>query len=264
MVYKLFSFILLGGVLVLGGFYVYERYTKNKLEENLNNQIAQLQQTVKEKDGLYSKRGVEIENLKSENKDLQKIIKNRDEQILAMTDVIIKLKDKIYELQNVIESMEDVSGNPVDLSEQCRECLLGVRFIVGFDQTFDYLNIGGYCKTNPGEVHIELKWVRPLKLNLILTKDKNDNFRAYLDAKGSDIESAELNLKIDPSIFDLHWYERLYVQGSVGLGSGLFTSVGVGTILFDNFAIGSFIGIDYDGKNLRKFYGGNILWWPLK
>jgi len=264
MVYKFFSIVLGLGLVVLGCLYMYQRWDNNRNQDELNNQIAQLQQTVKETTSAYSKLAIEADNLKTKNKELQRIIDTRDEEIVSLTDVIIKLKDKIMDLQNVIESMEDAAGNPVDLSAECRECLLGVRFIVGFDQDFDYLNISGHTKTNPAEAHIELKWLRPLKFSLILTKDKKDNYRVYLDSKESDIESVELNLKVDPSIFDIKWYERIAFGANLGLGDGLLTSVSVNVLIFDNWFVGPFFATTFDGKDIKKFYGGNVLWQVFK
>jgi hypothetical protein len=249
---------------VAGCFYVYQRYEKNKLEQELNNQIAQLQQTVKETQTAYSRLATEADNLKTENKKLNKIIKDRDEEIVSLTDIIVKLKDKIADLENLVVTITDSNGNEIELDKECKECLVNVRFMVAFSENFDYLNVSGQTWTNPGEAHLELKWLRPLRFSLILAKDEKDNFRAYLDSKDSDIESVELNLKVDPSVFDVKFYERLAVGANIGLGDGLLTSVSANILIFDNWFVGPFFATTFDGKDIKKFYGGNVLWQLFK
>ena len=110
--------------------------------------------------------------------------------------------------------------------------------------------------TNPPYAEVKIEWIRDLKFTLILTRDSKEKYRVYLDSENSDVVPSKLDLKIDPSVFDRSWYEKIAVSpsllvGSAGLTGGLnltydFTDdmyAGVGSTLF------------FTGKKMYTFYG---------
>lgn len=243
--YKFLSMLLAVLLLICGGFYLYERYKHNQDTALLNNQIAQQQQTIKETQDAYSKLAVEAKNLKVENAELQKKIKDRDEQIVSLTQVNIRLRDQIIQITNATQTEQNG------------------RTKVEFSKDNGLLKVSGYTLTNPAFAQINLEWLRDINLQLVLVKDKNNIFRVYLDSQSSDIESATLSLKIDPSVFEYKWYERLAVSGGTLLGNNtLVSNVGIQLKIY-NWLVGPSVGIVV-GPSVQKVYGVQASWFPFE
>jgi hypothetical protein len=263
MIYKLLSGILAVGLLVVGVLFAKERYDAQNLSRQLNNEIAKLQQNVKETETAYSSKALELENLKVENSELSKKLKDRGEEVAALGEVVLTWKNKYFKIKNATESHQDSSGNPVELPEAC-DVPEDVRTKVEFESTDDYLRVFGYTLTNPAYAEVSVEWVRGLKLTFLLAKDKDDTFRLYLDSRSRDIIPAELSLKIDPSVFRKSWYEKLAIGGSLNVGEGLATSVNFNYELFEDLVVGPQFLLMYDGSQTRKMYGANVLWYPFR
>jgi len=261
--YKYLSIILGVLILVCASFYAYERYSHAKTRKNLNNQIAQLSDTLKETETAYSKLAIETNEIVLQNEELQKIIDDRDEEIISLSEIVLKWKNKYFEIKDAQQDIVDHDGNPVDLDEICQECFSNNRFKVSFDQTKDYLRIYGNTFTNPPEAYINLEWVKDIVFNLILAKN-DDIYRIYLDTNNSDIVPIDIKLKIDSSVYDTKWYERIGIFGNISVGDGLMTSVGSNIFIFDDFLFGPILSTTYDGNNIKKYYGLNIGWFPFK
>lgn len=265
--YKILSIILAGLLVVAGIFYVYERYTKNKMQDELNNQLAQLSKTLKETETAYSKLGLQVDNIKAENKQLQKIIDKKNEEIVALNEVVLHWKDLYFKILNASGGVVDPNtGEVIPVEPDCEKCLQNKSFKVEFSQTQDYLKISGYTLYNyqkPSQAFIDVKWVRDLKLTIILTKNKNV-YKAYVDTNSSDVVPSSVELKVDPSVFDIKWYQRLGVGANVGLGDGLMVGLNAYVQIFNNILVGpSFVNV-FNGKDYMKFYGANVGWFPFR
>lgn len=251
-VYKLLS-VVLAGLLVAGGvFYGIERYTHAKQRRELTNQIAELEGVIQETETAFSRRAVETSNLKLKNKELQTKIEDRDEEAVALTETVLKWKTKYIKVKNATETVVDTDGDPNTTDD--------IRLRVDFAQIEDPIKVSGFTLTNPPEAEITIEWMRDLKLSLILTKDKNDLFRIYLDTDSTDVVPADLRLTVDPSILDRRWYEKIGVDGAVAAGEGIAFMVGLRYDVFDNWAIGPALMMHYDGNKLRKTYGISTTW----
>jgi hypothetical protein len=261
--FKYLSGILLLVCLVLGGFYLWEKKSHLKTKIELENELTQLQGIVQETKTAYSRQALELQNLKVNNSELQKIIKDKDETIFAISQVALKLKDKAFEDKNVNVTVLDPDGNPVSLPATCEECLKNVRLKVEFNQGDDLIGVSGYTLTNPGYAFAKVVWKRPLQMNLVLTRTKTEKFKVYLDA-GSDAIPSELDLKFDPSVFEKKWYEKISVVGGVGIGKGLLSSLGLGYEFIDKIVVGPSFHLYYDGIEARKLYGANVTWFPFR
>ena len=60
----------------------------------------------------------------------------------------------------------------------------------------------------------------------------------YVDTNDSDVVPSNLILKIDPSIFDLKWYNRIAFSLQTGIGDGLMVGVGGSVQIFSNWLVG--------------------------
>jgi len=261
--WKYFSFFLIAGILVLGGFYLFERYSHAKTRKEFNNQVTELQGTLKETETAYSMLAILKDNLKTSNEELRKIIEDREEEVAVLSEINIKLRDRIVEITDATSSVEDSNGNPIEIESDCEECLKDKRFRVDFIAGDDLLDIQGYTLTNPSFVDISFKWRRDIKLNLILTK-KNEKFRIYVNSEGSDVESAKLSLSVDPNVFKNKWYQKIGFGTSIGIGSGVQSSVGAYYEITNDWTIGPLFTFQYDGNKFGTFYGAQALWFPFR
>ncbi len=256
--YKLVSGVLLVALLVLGATTLYTRHKNNQLITQLNNKVATLEGTLKETETAASVRAVELENLKSQNKELQGIMDKRDEEVAALGKIILLWKKKYFEIKDAQGSVEG------EVPVGCEECAKTLRLRVDFGQTQDYLRVDGYTLTNPAYAELEVRWERPLKLSFILAK-KDDKFRLYVDSNSPDIIPGELTLTVDPSVFEKKWYEKLYVGGSLNVGEGIATSLGIGYEFTKNISAGPSVFVFYDGqRRMFKLYGANVQWYPFR
>ena len=264
MIYKILSAILFVGVLVAGGFYFYEKYCHQKDLQEANNQVAELQGTIKEKENLYSAKAVEVGNLEAKNKELEKTIKSRNEQIAAIAEINLSLNDELIKIKNALQEVLDQNGNVVPIEPECEKCFLGKRFKVSFEQEQNCIKVSGFTLTSPPEAEVKVSWVKPLTLNVYLTRDDNKNFRIYLESQDNMFEKIDLSLKVDPSIFDITWYERFAFGGNLVAGQGIGSSLSIYYQFFGAWLIGpSFMGT-YDGMKFEKMYGASVIWFPFK
>jgi len=256
--YKYLSIVLFFGLLTMGGFYLYQRHENASVKKALNNQIATLEGTIKETETVYSARGVELEDIKSDNSELQQKIKDRDEKIFSLSEVNLKLKNQVFKLTNASESTEGTGDNirhRVDFDTQKQVNLSNV--------TESYLRVYGHTLTNPPYAEVSLEWLRDLKLNFVLTKNNDDTYRLYVDSGTSDIVPSKVTLKVDPSLFDRKWYQKVAIGTDILIGPRILNSLKL-TYDVDKFYIGPVVMIGYNNDSIYKFYGISAGYYPFK
>jgi hypothetical protein len=255
--------------LVAGGWWKQIQY----LDElsNLNNALAASQQLIRETATAYSSKAFEVENLKTQNKDLQAAIKRNKEEIFALTNISLEWKDKYFEIKNAKQTVVDTSGSqPTSLSTECEFCLVDKRFKVEFNQEQSNLQISGYTLTNPPYASIKLHWTKPLKLQLALTKDKSGDFKVYIDSEDKEVVPTELVLKVDPTILGRKWIEKINIFGSIGVGHtvtepkswGGLMSVGVGYLITPRINLGLGVTALYN-RDFQLYYQVLINYFPF-
>ena len=74
----------------------WEKSSHGKTKRKLNNQIAELEGTIKETETVFSRRAIKVEDLESENEDLQSLIDDRDENILALAETNLRIRNKYF------------------------------------------------------------------------------------------------------------------------------------------------------------------------
>jgi len=263
-VYKYLSVVLVAVILVGGGFYLVEEKAHSNTRRTLTNEVARLEGTIRETETVSSRRAQEVKGLKSRNKDLQKIIKSRNEKIAALTEANIRLKDKVFTLESK-EKIIDKDGNEIELDALCRACIADKRFRVDFSQRDDPYLIEGFTLTNPPHAEVALKWTRDLHLDIVLTRDKSGNFRVYLDSRSGDVVPTELKLRIDPSAFTYRWYQKISTGGVLGLGErqGLL-GLSLQYDFTEALSAGPQVIWAYDGQQRDNIYGVSIRWYPFR
>lgn len=243
---------------------------KVHLEEvnKLNNALAASQQLVKETQTAVSSRAFEIEDLKAQNSDLQKVIKSKKEEVFALTDIALQWKNKYFEIKDAKQTVVNEAGTqPASLSSECEDCFAKTRIKVEFDQTKDDLRIFGYTITSPAQAQINLEWLKPLQLQLVLTKSEDGSFKVYLDEKdrsqSSMIVPTQLTLKVDPSVLSRKWYENIGFGADVQASqSGFSSSIRAFYNIKPNVFVGPSVTLQYTGQ-FQAFYGVTVGWFPF-
>lgn len=266
--YKTIS-IILSSLLVVGGIFFYiEKKAHSKSIVALNNKIAEQQGTIKEKESLYSSLSVRTESLEKQleaesqkMRDLKKIIIQRGEEIESITKISLNWKDLYLKAKNAQDSIIPNTGTTI--SQSCEECFLNHRVRVDFDEAINNWRVTGYTLNNPAEAELTLKRIKPLVINLVLTKTKN-GYRTYLSDENSELSSAKINLMLDDKSFAKKWYEKISITGDMSLSAeGL--SIGANLLygFFSHISIGPRLSLLYDGEEMHKFYGVGVEYFPF-
>jgi len=271
-VYKYLSAILLTALLVAAGSLWWEKHSHAKERRKLHNALAKTEEMQKETDSAYSRRGLELEDLKVKSKKLQHIIDDRNESVLALAETNIRLRNKYFKIKKAKETLQDKRGNDIDV-EKLPEDLKklydvvmdsGLRFKVDFEHTEEPLKVKGFTLTNPAYAEVKLEWTRDLQLQFILTKTDKDIYRVYIDSENSDIVPTDLKLTVDSSILELKWYEKIALGTDIGIGPAIQTGLSVFYDVRKNWFVGPKILWQYDGNEFKTFYSINLGWYPFR
>lgn len=262
----IFLFLFLGSV---GWFFWKQKLADDHIRQ-LSNQLALTQQLVKETATAYSSAALEMDNLKAKNKDLQSVIKKKQEEIFSLTDIAIQWKNQYWEIKNatgtIVDNKDPSSTQPVSLPTECLECLKNVRFRVDFEREQENLKLSGYTLTNPAFATISLEWTKPLMLQLVLTRSQEGVFKVYVDSPDKSFIPTELALKVDPSVFARKWYENIGVSSTIAASQYGFTgSVNAFYNVRYNVFIGPSVSLQYNASNssFQAFYGAIIGYYPF-
>jgi hypothetical protein len=268
MAYKILCGVLAALFVVAGLFYVAERYKNSKAATEYNNQIATLEGTIKDTETAYSQRGIELEGLKAKTEELQKVIEDREEEIVALGQISIEWKNKYLKIKNAKQSYVNPDGSAIDTTTSDDPSDMGdsdvmscdvnkTRIKVEFEQEEDPLIVKGFTLTNPAYAEISLEWTRKLNLDIVLAKDADGHFRLYVDPGSSDAVPMELDLKIDPSVLDRKWYENIGFGADIAGGNGgVQIAVRAHYDILNNFYIGPMFVLAINESLQPRMFGG--------
>lgn len=257
--YKYLSIALVVAFLAVAGFLVYEKYDHRQTRISVNNQIAQLEGTIQETESISSKRAILSNKLKSQNNELQDLLNQRDEEVLAKAGIVARWKSKYFKIKNASQVAVDKDGNEVE------DPVNASRTKVAFEHEEEPLKVTGFTLTNPAYAEIKLDWTRDLKLNLVLAKTDDDTFRIYVDAATSDVAPIELSLVVDPTLFDFKWYEKIAISSDIagGQNGGQLTF----SITYDitkQWFIGPYVAGQITSNGFGSFFGVSVGTYPFR
>lgn len=235
----------------------------SKEKGELQNAMAMKDQTIEVQKGLNEKLALhssDVESLlDSSNQQVQELkdeLKKTHEQLDSATTVSLSWK-KAYE--GLAAASQATVPNGV--STPPGGTAQAGRTEVDFSKDFGFIGVTGYTRTNPAEAWVSVKNLRPLKLTVALSQDRQGAWHAYAssseDNVGADIQVSAVN----PSIRDIHWYERIGLMGSVGFGDGVLAGAGP-SLDIGKFTLGPMAWITA-GTQVSKFYGASFTWRPF-
>ncbi len=261
--YKFLSGFLVVALVAAGSAYGFERWKHGNTRKDLNNKLAKAQKMQQETESAYSRLAIESENIKATNTELQSVIEDRDEEVLALANANIRLKNKVVRIENAKQTIVDSDGNVVVPDGTMSDCKNRIR--VDFEKEEDPLKISGHTLTNPAYAEVKIDWLRELKIEVVLTKNDDDTYRIYIDSGKSDIMPTDLTLQVDPTILEYSWYEKIGFGSSVTGGeTGLQLSISAFYDVIPNLAIGPMFQVGYVNGKAATYYGVIVSWWPWK
>lgn len=262
--YKFLSIVLAVLILIGGGAFLYEKRSHAKEKKELNNKIATMRSIIIETPTAASIEAVLLDDLRSKNSQLQSIIDDRNESIVAISKVSLKWKNRYLKEMNAEQSVVDEDNNPVVIDVDCEDCMSGKRFRVDFDQIDGIMYVKGFTLTNPAYAELELSRTEPLRLEISLAKGKDGSWRVYVDSNNAGLETADLDLAVDMSIFESKWYEKIGIGGDIGVGPGVQTTIRAFYDVDRAWFVGPFMTFQYDGSKFQKFYGATVGFYPFR
>lgn len=227
---------------------------------SLRNQIAEKDRVVEVQKGVYAKLAVETDGIKKllDSKDEQvKLLlgelKSRKAEVLTATSMAIAWK-KAYE--GAAEANQEVvpGTQPTEPGAVAKE-----RVKVSFHKDFGAVVVDGHTVTDPPEAFVSVKQGKPLRVSLVVSQEKDGSWKTYATSSDENI-SVDIGLTaVNPKVLEQQWYEKLSLDGSLGIGSGIVAGVGV------SYEVGQFdVGPAAWFSTSGQFYGANVSWHPFR
>lgn len=249
---------IVGAAFIAGvlGFMLGRRGADDEVSD-LTTRLAQAEQTVEIAKNLYAEKVAEIENLSSLLRDvsdasstaieeLVKKIEAADQRVLTLQKNVVYWKTA-YEGAVEASQGEQPSDDPVDPS----------RKRVDFRKDFGYIGVTGHTLTDPPEGYVKVEQLRPLRLTVAVTKNKDGTWSSYV-ASSEDNVAVDLGLSaLDLSVTKPKWYQRLWVEsGAVFLGEPS-ASIGL-SYRGDRFSVGPQCALSAQGGGCGISVGARI------
>ncbi len=240
----------------------------NKAEEArriaAQNRVAELSTVIQENEHTWSRLTQQkddlITALRQQNGGLAQMIEDREEHILALSNVVLSLRSAHI----VIRSQDggNVHETPVPSPD-------GERLRVDFDQTQDPIRVSGFTLTNPAEASIDVGFVRPLRLTLSVVQQRDLSWRTYVvgDYPGLNIDSIEA--AVSPWAREPEgraWYENIVLGMNIATTPKLSAMSSNLYVLydFDTFAVGPTVGVSVaDGVGTFYAIGATLQFRPF-
>lgn len=159
-----------------------------------------------------------VDTLSNKNVLLANTIKDREEEIFALTEANI-------ELNNIILKGTEETGAVVD--SVVVDSLGNERVRVDFCLEYDLMDVVGYTLTNPAEANVLIDWTKPIGLTSVISRNEEGRWFGYLSSPDSLFTPIDLNVRVDNDLFnqyDKPWYRR-FVGGVGATGTGVLATL---------------------------------------
>jgi hypothetical protein len=140
---------------------------------------------------------------------------------------------------------------------------------IDFNKDFGMIGVKGYTITNPPEAWVSVKQLRPLKITVAVTQDKDRQWHTY--ATSSDENTAvDIALSaVNPYILEPKWYEKIQLGLSLAGGSGTggfgFLAGIDATYKIKQFDVGPAVFVTLGaGTAVTPFFGAKFNWRPFE
>ncbi len=262
--YGLLGVIALLVVVVIWG--AVGKWQTDKEMTRLRNEAAAKDQTIEVQKGLYTKLTLESNNLKSllDTKDQQiaelvNQVKKGKEDLLAANQLVVTWK-KAYE--GAVAANQTHIPDPTDPAKPGREQ-------VYFGKDWGMIGVTGWTKTNPPEAWVSVKQLRPLKITVAISQDKNQEWHTYATSNDENTAVDIALTAVNPYILEPKWYEKIQLGLSLAGGSGTggfgFLAGVDATYKISKFDVGPAVFVSFGaGTTITPFFGAKFNWRPFE
>lgn len=254
--------IALGVLLLVGVIYgaIQKQAYESQLRE-LRNAVASRDKTIETQQGVYHKLTLEMTDLRgtldSKDEEIKRLndeLKKNKEQLLTATSLVVKWK-KAYEAA--------VAGNQTEVPGENGT----VRKKVEFAKDFGYIGVNGWTLTDPAEAWIKVEQLRPLKLSMTISQDKDGAWHTRTTSSEENVGVDIAVTAVNPYLLDPKWYEGIGVKldlagGSTNAGFGFLAGAGV-TYRIKQFEVGPSVWVAISDR-VDKYFGGTLVWHPFQ
>lgn len=261
--YSFITILVLLITLVIGGAIVKHNYDKKIV--GLQNTLASKDQTIEAQAGVFQKLTIQADDLRSlldqkdeQVKKLLNQLKKSDSDILTANLLIIQLKHDLASSGNATQPTADPTKPGI--------------VQVDFDSKKDFLpfqvtgSTFGDCNNKEApRASMKLSQVRPLKLNVIVSQDRDGTWRTSTTSS-EDAFSIDIGLAgVNPFLLSPKWYEKigLNLDMGVGTGPGFLTGIGV-SYQISRFELGPRAWVVVDKAGTAPYFGAQLLWHPFQ
>jgi hypothetical protein len=240
-------------MLVIVVFVVWVAWQRNQYEKKiaaLQNQVATQATTIEVQKGVFEKQAQDVTKLQNlidtsttQGKALSDQLSKTDSQVANLTNLVIQLKAQVAKGQGTVDHPPETPGESR----------------VSFDQAFGLFKVSGFTLAPSGKYELHLDQALPLKIGVAVARDREGVWHSF--ATSSD-ETMKIDLGmtgVDTSLFAPSWYEKLKLQGDLGVGDGVLVGLGM-TYKFGHFDVGPSLW----GAGGKTFYGLGMAWAPFE
>jgi hypothetical protein len=255
-------------IMTMGVVMYMQKRNHDKDVVKLHNKIAMQSKTVEVHKNAYEKATVELDDLESvlrtfeagkgldakTIKDLRKLIKKRNEEILSTNRLALKWK-KAYEAEAEANQTEE----PTDPDDPTSP----TRTKVSFEKDFGYLGVNGYTLTNPAYAWVKINQNRPLLLTMTVTQARDGHWSTYVTSSEDNV-AADVKLSaVNPYLFKEKWYEKLSLDFGMDLNpSGIYPYAGLSYPIGPVYISGGLWG-DTPSQDIGYYSTINYSWNPF-
>lgn len=221
------------GIILLAGiiYYVVDERLDSSRESELASKLAHSEQTVKLKDGLYSRAATELSDVRmaldksaARTSDLLLEAEKSKTELRYATELSLKWKRAFESKHPGIQTVEVPTSAPQECVKTCES----IRTTVVLDDQLGPFHLTGHTRTNPAEVVTILEQARPIKITVGLTRADDGKWRTLVAADDKDLQLDIDVSSVDDRLSKKGFLERLslVVQGAVD-GAGLSFAGGI-------------------------------------
>jgi hypothetical protein len=202
-------------------------------ESALANKLAMSEQTVKIKDGLYSKSALELGQVKAaldlsqkRNSQLVAEAEKAHTELRYVAEVSAKW-EKAFRSAHAAKQVVEVPTEvivPAECADQCSR----IRTSIDLDEHLGPFHLTGHTRTNPAEVVTVLEQERPITITVGLTRSSDGRWRTLASSDEPDLRLDVGVSAVDDRLSKKGFWERLSVLGQAtvdGSGPGLAAGI---------------------------------------
>lgn len=238
------------------------KWQNDKEMARLRNEVALRDTTIEVQKGVYTKLAVETG-------DLRKLLDSKDEQIKGLVAQLKQTKEELLVANQLVVKWKKAYEGAVDAHQDPEDPAQPGRTKVSFQKDWGMIGVKGYTLTNPAEAWVSVNQLRPLKITVAVSQDKDGAWHTYATSSEENVGVDIALSSVNPHLLDPKWYEKIQLGLSLAGGSG---TGGFGFLLgvdatykISKFDVGPAVFVTLGaGTTITPFFGAKFNWRPFE